>query len=75
MGISYIEQRLKEDRLKKKTDLYLNPGKLGKSEGFVTKAFQTLTKTQIQRLIKIYQWDFEAFEYDSASFERLGVDI
>ena len=48
---------------------------MGRSEDLVLDHFKTLTRPQIQKLIEIYRWDFEAFEYDYESFEKLAIDI
>ena len=55
--------------------LTMNAGKIGKSENLVVRAFQTLTKTQVKKLVEIYHWDFEAFEYEYQGFESLAIDM
>lgn len=52
----------------------VNVGLYGSSESQVQNQFRTLTKAQISGLYEKYKRDFEAFEYDYASFYRLGVD-
>ena len=53
----------------------MNAGKIGKSENLVVRAFQTLTKTQVKKLVEIYYWDFEAFEYEYHGSESLAIDL
>ena len=57
------------------SSLTMNAGKIGKSANLVVRAFQTLTKTQVKRLLELYHWDFEAFEYDYQGFESLAIDL
>ena len=52
-----------------------NKGPIGKSADLVEKSFRTLSQTQINKLIEIYRWDFEAFEYDFKSFENIGTNL
>ena len=71
MGISVYFNKIQTEQKRR----IKNAGPLGRSDDLVVNNFKTLTRSQIKKLIEIYRWDFEAFEYDYKSFENLGIDI
>ena len=66
MNLQYIHQNETKRRES------LNEGRLGRSANLTEKHFKTLSQVQIDELINIYRWDFEAFGYDFKRFENIG---
>ena len=60
--------------LKNNSILHSNPGPRGSSQKLAITYFKSLTKDQIEKLINIYKWDFQLFEYEYQSFLDLGID-